>query len=195
MSFQISVIKKNQILAWVFTLVLCVAGILNYANDPRKNYQVEVSGKMEDSLGEAILVDSPNLVSNVDGYVESIAETSKTQTALEYFAQSRMSRNNAYGEQMEVYEKMLENPTLPESQKEVAQNEIKKINEQKNAIAIVENLLKLKGFGEVVIFKNAESINVVVAEENLSEAKVAQIQYIIQNEMGAKVENIHINNL
>ena len=43
--------------------------------------------------------------------------------------------------------------------------------------------------------QNEESINVVVAEEELTEAEVAQIQNIIQNELKSKAENIHINNL
>ena len=43
--------------------------------------------------------------------------------------------------------------------------------------------------------QNGESVNVIVAEEKLTEDKVAQIQNIIQNELKCKVENIHVNNL
>jgi hypothetical protein len=43
--------------------------------------------------------------------------------------------------------------------------------------------------------QNGESINVVVAEESLEEAQIAQIQNIVQNELNSKIENIHINNL
>ena len=80
MSFQISIIKKNHILAWMLIMILFVAGMLNYTNDPKKNYVVEVSGRMEDDLGEAVLVDSPHLVSNVDAYVADLQETSKTKS-------------------------------------------------------------------------------------------------------------------
>ena len=195
MSFRVSVIKKNQVLAWLLTLILGVAGILNYTNDPRKNFEVEVTGKMEDGLGEAVLVDSPHLVSNVDEYMDRLQEEKEVKVAEEYFAQSRIDRNRQFAEQMEVYEKMLSNDSLQEDQKRIAQDEIKRINANRNAISVAENLIKLKGVGEVVILQNGESINVVVAEENLTEAKVAQIQNIIEHEMGAKVENIHINNL
>lgn len=195
MNFKISVIKKNQILAWMVTIMLGVAGYLNYANDPSRNFDVEVTGKIDESLGDAILVDSNNLVSNVDEYMEDIEASAKLTLANEYFAKSRIERNNNFAEKLEVYEKMIENEQLSDEQKNTAQEEIKKINNQKNAISIAENLIKLKGFGDVVIMQNEESVNVVVAEEKLTEAKIAQIQNIIQNELGSKTENIHINNL
>ena len=195
MSFKVSVIKKNQILAWMITIMLCVAGYLNYVNDPSKNFDIEVTGIIEDNLGDAVLVDSNNLVSNVDDYMENIEADAKLTTANEYFAASRIDRNNNYAQRIEVYEKMLTNDNIEESQKSIAQEEIKNISDEKNAISIAENLIKLKGFGDVVIMRNGESINVVVAEEQLTEAKVAQIQNIIQNELKSKIENIHINNL
>ena len=195
MNFKISVIKKNQILAWMVTIMLGVAGYLNYANDPSRNFNVEVTGVIEENLGDAVLVDSDNLVSNVDNYMEDIETNAKLISANEYFAESRIERNNNFAERIEVYEKMLENETLAEEQKNIAQEEIKNINNQKNAISIAENLIKLKGFGDVVIMQNEESVNVVVAEEELTEAEVAQIQNIIQNELKSKAENIHINNL
>ena len=195
MSVKISIIKKNQVIAWMLTLILSVAGILNYANDPKRNYAVEVSGKMEDSLGDAVLVDSSNLVSNVDDYMNELKESEKVSTANEYFAKSRMERSNQYAEQMEIYEKMIENSSISEEQKATAQEEVRKIQQQKNAISIAENLIKLKGIGEVFIMQNGNSVNVVVAEEELSDAKVAQIQNIIHNELNSEIKDIHINNL
>ncbi len=195
MSFKFSVIKKNQVVAWMLTLVLGVAGVLNYSKDPRRNYDVEVSGRMEEPLGEAVLVDSPNLVSNVDGYLETIQKDEKIITAKEYFAKSRMERNDYFAEKISIYEKILENNAVSEEQKNQAQEELKRIHEQKNAVLVAENLIKMKGMGEVVILQNGDSINVVVAEEDLTEAEVAQIQHIVIHEMGGNPENIHINNL
>ena len=89
MNFKISVIKKNQILAWMVTIMLCVAGYLNYINDPARNFDVEVSGKIEENLGDAVLVDSSNLVSNIDGYMEDIEASAKLMEVTEYFAKSK----------------------------------------------------------------------------------------------------------
>lgn len=59
---------------------------------------------------------------------------------------------------------------------------------------IAENLIKNKGFKDVVIFVNNDSISVVVKAEKLQESDIAQIQSIVQRELNAKVENIHISN-
>ena len=76
--------------------------------------------------------------------------------------------------------------------KSISQKEISTINSQKNAIMIAENLIKNKGFKDVVIFVNNDSISVVVKAEKLQESDIAQIQSIVQRELNAKVENIHI---
>lgn len=195
MSFKVSIIKKNQILAWMITIMLCVAGYLNHSSNPKRNFDVEVTGTITDDLGSAVLVNGEGLVSNIDDYMSNIESSSKLITADEYFSKSRIERNNNYAKSIEVYEKMLENSNLEEKQKSVAQEEIRKINNEKNAISVAENLIKLKGFGDVVIMQNGDSVNVVVAEEELGENKIAQIQSIIQNELNSDVENIHINNL
>ena len=59
---------------------------------------------------------------------------------------------------------------------------------------ISENLIKTKGFKNVVIFSNEDSISVVIDKEKLEKEDIAQIQSIIAREMGAKIDNIHIMN-
>ena len=72
-------------------------------------------------------------------------------------------------------------------------DEIKKINDIKNSIMICENLIKTKGFENVIIFVNGESISVIVGIEELKQEEVAQIQNIVARELNCKVENIHIS--
>ena len=88
--------------------MLGVAGYLNYANDPARNFDVEVTGITDENLGEAVLVDSTNLVSNIDGYMDKVETDKKLKEANEYFAESRIERNKSFDERIEVYEKMLE---------------------------------------------------------------------------------------
>lgn len=195
MSFQISVIKKNQILVWGVTLMLVVAGYLNYQNDKNQGHDMELTSVMDENLGDAVFVDSNNLVTNIDSLVENIGTQNKKYTSSEYFLESRMNRNNLYAEQIEMYERMLKDTSLESEQKKMASSEIKRINDEKNAILIAENLIRLKGMEEVVILRNKESVNVVVLEDNLDEAKVAQIQNIVQNELGIEVKNIHVTSL
>ena len=87
----------------------------------------------------------------------------------------------------------MENEKIPSDQKDIAENEIKNINDKKNAIMITENLLKTKGFEDAVIFINDPSVNVVLKQNNLDTKQIAQIQNIIQRELKTEIENIHIS--
>ncbi len=49
-----------------------------------------------------------------------------------------------YSQMLESYQKILQNNNITDTQKEISQNEIKKINDTKNAIMITENLIKTK---------------------------------------------------
>ena len=59
---------------------------------------------------------------------------------------------------------------------------------------IAENLIKTKGFEDVLILVNDVNINVIVKTESLETNAIAQIQNIIAREMKANIENIHISN-
>lgn len=79
-----------------------------------------------------------------------------------------------------------------EEQKTIVTQEITKLNKEKNAIMICENLISTKGFENCVIFVNMDSVSVIIQAEELKTDEIAQIQNIISREIGAEVENIHI---
>lgn len=188
MGITFKVIKKNQILVVAVSLMLVVAGYLNYQYDPNSVYDVELTGAIEDDLGDAVFVSGDNAGTDID-ILDGAVETSSVE---EYFIQSKIDRTNSYAEQIEIYEKMVENTNIEVEQKSFAQEQIQKINRERDAIIISENLIKLKGFKNVLVLVNEGSINVVLEELNLSSAEVAQVQNIIMHEFGALAENIHI---
>ncbi len=195
MKFRVSVIKKNQILTWGLITVLVISGYLNYINDPKRMYDVEVADMVDPELGDAVFVDSNNLVTNLDDFFADVKDENFTQISDEFFSENRINRNKIYSEQLETYENVLKSPDSKEASLKFAQEEIIRINNEKNAISIAENLIKLKGIEEVVILINEGSVNVVVLEEDLTEAKVAQIQNIIQNELQVDVKNVHLSSI
>lgn len=204
--------KKNQVIIYVIALMLVVAGYLNFTADNNLNSAVLTSSSEEEldkmaNIGDAQLVSS-NVVSEENSTQENISnantETNTNNTIVtsssslnndnEYFSKSKLERDTMYSQQLETYENILNSSNSLETQKQSASEEIKKINNIKNSIMICENLIKTKGFEDVVIFVNGDSINVIVKDEQLAAEKVAQIQNIISRELNAKVENIHISN-
>lgn len=204
--------KKNQVIIYVIALMLVVAGYLNFTADNNLNSAVLTSSSEEEldkmaNIGDAQLVSS-NVVSEKNSTQENISnantETNTNNTIVtsssslnndnEYFSKSKLERDTMYSQQLETYENILNSSNSLETQKQSATEEIKKINDIKNGIMICENLIKTKGFKDVVIFVNGDSVNVIVKDEQLAAEKVAQIQNIISRELNAKVENIHISN-
>ena len=139
---------------------------------------------------------STNTVNNSENVINN--ETTQTNGKnsnidSSYFTESRLSREKMYSQMIESYQKILDSSQVSDTQKEISQNEIVKINETKNAIMITENLIKNKGFEDVVLFINGNSISIIVKAQELSTEQIAQIQNIVSRELGGEIENIHIS--
>ena len=72
-------------------------------------------------------------------------------------------------------------------------NEIANINKTRNAIMIAENLVLAKGFEDIVIFANTNSVSVIIKAENLGPEQIAQIQNIVSRELAISAEIISIS--
>jgi len=205
-------LKRNQVVIYSIALMLVIAGYLNYIEN---DDLIEISSNTQNvtNIGDATLVSNNETTEEaakennnievgqqeIDN--ESLEETvtdvnSNIDTSInegdEYFANSKLEREKMYSQMLETYQKILENTTISEEQKSIASSEITRINNNRNAIMICENLIAIKGFEEAVILANGESINVVVKANELSAEEIAQIQNIITREMETTIENIHI---
>ena len=147
------------------------------------------------NVGDGINGENSNTSNEDTNNIETsqTVETSSTQDD-GYFTKSRLERNTLYSQQIENYQDILNNTNVSEAQKQIAQEERTRINNEQNAIMITENLIKTKGIEDLVIFVNGDSINVIVKAEELNEEKIAQIQNIVTRELEAEIENIHIMN-
>ena len=211
------IIKKNQLTILVLALMLVTAGYLNYNSSVQTGTEVASIGDatlVSTNLSNSISNNTQNQVinndmaanittnekiesevaSSVSTTEESIATNSEAASTEEYFTSSRLERDTMYSQMLESYQKILNSTTTTEKQKSAAQTEIDNINKTKNAIMISENLIKTKGFNDVIIFLNDDSISVVINKEELEKEDIAQIQSIIAREMNAKIDDIHIMN-
>lgn len=210
------IIKKNQLTILVLALMLITAGYLNYNDTVQTQAEVAKIGDatlVSSNLSNSILNQNQNetLVENTNtnnsvnnNATEEASSLSTTEESTEvntqvtdtseYFTSSRLERDTMYSQMLESYQKILDSKTTTEKQKSAAQIEIDNINKTKNAIMICENLIKTKGFEDVVIFSNDDSTSVVINKEELAKEDIAQIQSIIAREMNADIEDIHIMN-
>lgn len=174
--------------------------------------------KSESNGNEEILEDNIEQTNNVQSNINNIennanttlstGETIETEETIatngataennygsdNYFTQSRLDRDTMYSQTLDTYQKIINNENISEDQKSIAQEEISKINKEKNSIMIAENLIKVKGFEDLIIFVNGENVSIIVKADKLEEKDIAQIQNIITRELGASIENINISN-
>lgn len=154
------------------------------------NENTEKNSNVNDISNSNVNNENPNAQTNNQVNAQSNFQTSTEDS---YFTQSRLDRDNMYSQMLENYQKILETDNLASEEKSNAQEEIQRINNEKNAIMIAENLIKTKGFEDVVLFVNNGNVTAVVKANSLDEQQVAQIQNIITRELNVKVNKINVS--
>ena len=195
-------LKKSSVVIYVLAIMLVTAGYWNYISreaqtietvSMEQNENTEENAN-DENLGDATLVSNNELIQEEkeqNGETGNKEETQKEEKD-GYFEESKLSRDTMYSQTLETYQGILNNTNVSEEQKAIVTEEISKLNKEKNAIMICENLISTKGFSNCVIFANVDSISVIVEADELQTDEIAQIQNIISREMGAEPENIHI---
>ena len=197
-------LKTSSIAVYVLALMLVTVGYWNYISKESQTLQTVSVGndttseeKKDENLGDAQLVSNNELIQDEEEQTnnekDSIEEQKENENKNDgYFGESRLARDTMYSQTLETYKEMLNNSNVSEEQKAIVTQEITKLNKEKNAIMICENLISTKGFEDCVIFVNVDSISVIIKATELKSDEIAQIQNIISREMGAEIENIHI---
>ena len=141
-----------------------------------------------------IIIENTDIDENIENTINNSSETSeKTSSEQDYFSLTKLERDTMYSQTLETYQKMLDNEKLTNEQKAIAVQEISNVTEEKNAIKISENLIKNKGYEEVVILKNSDNVNVIVKAKKLETEDIAKIQNIITRELKVDLDKINIS--
>ena len=214
------VLKRNQLIVLVISLMLITAGYLNFTSNQENIMTSTIADRSDAAIGDAELVSTipheENVIeqNNVNAVIENKIEEGVTQektkeaasditneaeivqTSTEdyYFTTAKLERNNMYSESLEIYQEMYNNINATAEAKVEALSKINNISNTKNAIMIAENLIIAKGFEDVVIFSNEGSVSVIVKIPELKQEEVAQIQNIVSRELNVGADIIHISN-
>ena len=218
------VLKRNQLIVLLISLMLITAGYLNFTANQENIMTSTIADRSDTAIGDAELVSTipheENVIeetnvntvvenkikevsqeTNVEEKTEEAAsnitnegETVQTSTEDYYFTTAKLERNTMYSESLETYQEMYNNINATAEAKVDALSKINNINNTKNAIMIAENLIIAKGFEDVVIFSNEGSVSVIVKIAELKQEEVAQIQNIVSRELNVEADIIHISN-
>ena len=180
--------KKGSVVIYILALMLVTAGYWAYLSNETKTIETvssENQNTTDEHLGDATLVNSNDVTNETTDNKKETNETNTETTSAEttktddYFQESKLSRDTMYSQTLETYQKMLDNANVSEEQKAIVTQEITKLNQEKNAIMICENLLSTKGFEKCVIFVNVDSVSVIIEKDELKQEEIAQVQNIV----------------
>ena len=146
----------------------------------------------ENNVSNKIINKNENLI---EEKTESETENNNIPVSItvENFSEIKLNRNIMYDEILETYQKIIDSTTISSEQKSIAVKEGENITKQKSSISVAEELIKLKGFEDVVILVNEDNVNVIIRIAHLTKAEVVQIQNIVMKELNVNIENISIS--
>ncbi len=127
----------------------------------------------EDEAGKAVFVNNSN-------------DTS-------YFVQAKLEREQARAKQKDILTEMINNTNVDQNKKSDAADEMLKIQERIEKDTAAEAMIEAKGFKEVYVRIDDDTVDVVVNKTELNESEIAQIEDIIKRKTGASVDKIRIS--
>ncbi|MEG1363181.1 MAG: SpoIIIAH-like family protein [Clostridia bacterium] len=162
-------IKKSKVALLSLTLMLVVAGYINY----------EYNSEREKELGKTVYVSSN--VNNVKIYEDNIAVF-------------KNDREKMFSELSENYRSVISNKNSDVNKISEYQSKLNELVEKKNLIAMVENIIKSKGIKDVAIIPtNTNYLNVVIkSEESMSNENIEKVKKIIMSEFKVKSDKISV---
>ena len=165
--------------------------IVNYRDSIVNNKDINETTNISYNSGNNKEDDSNNMI-NISESSNRI-ETEDKNKDNNYFEETKIERDKMYSEIIETYQKMIDSQNISSEQKAIAIQEISNISNIKNGIMISENLIKNKGFDEVVVLVNNGKVNVVLQNKKLNVEQISQIQNIVEKQFNTKIENINIS--
>lgn len=177
--------KKNVVAAAVLVTV-CAGIYLNwlYTEDTQ-----DVS--LTDTLDSEKIMDDSMLVMNTDEGENAAQELSETDTATDYFAAVRLSRQEARDSAIALLQEAMAYDT--ESQA-ASSEELEQIVQVALSEAQIESLVIAKGYSDCVAYMSDDGISVAVAapENGLMQEDVALITDIVMDQSGYDIDEIRI---
>ena len=186
--------KKRTAVASVVALLVCLAVYLNWSYQRGLDGDQSVSGDTQDVVSdETRLLGQLSEVNGSDDDNDGEAEDVGGKIE-EYFAQLRITRQQARDEAIDVLETTTNDESVSLESKEVAVASISKIANNAVTEARIESLVLAKGYSDCAVFLNDDSLSIVVApvEGGLKSEDAIRIKDIAVSETDIGVQNIRI---
>lgn len=154
-------------------IMICVVslGMIDYLND--KQAKVDRSNAMQ--VAKSI-----------------IPEQAVPVTSLDFFTEYRLERDKVRSERSDILREIVKNSKSDEARQRAQDSVLKMVLEKQRELEM-ENLIKSRGFSDVLVFLRDNSVSAIVKTNSLSREEVIQVADIISRVAGIKAEDITIS--
>ena len=208
------VFKRNQVIITALVLMIAVAGYLSYVDQSGvddRDFSLNTDGDinalvLDNMTGQEVMVSNVT-ASGQDGETNGSAENSTGNSTREpgsavfvnttndssFFVQAKLSREQNIAKQKEVLTALINNSNIEKEQKATYAAAMLAIQQKLEKEASAEEMIQAKGFSEVYVNIDENTVDVVVGKTMLNDSELAQIEDIIKRKTGVSVENIRIS--
>lgn len=211
-------IKKNQIIISALVVMVAAAGYLNYID----SNQSAISDVMYSEEGEVAINDENPEIAAVEittsesAEVEDTANSEKSLSSdtdeaadpnageavfvnssndSSYFVQAKLDREQARSKEKDMLNEMLNNKNIDENKKSEITTAMLQIQQRIEKETAAEAMIESKGFNEVYVRIDDDTVDVVVDKAELTDSEIAQIEDIVKRKTGVSADKIRITPL
>ena len=179
---------KKSILVCCCLFIIGVSVYSDFILNAGKDKATESSYLYTSEANPDITSDSAKIL----GEAKLVDNIGKAESDDSYFVSAELNRERSREEALETLQVVIDSAeTLPDV-KDKALDRMISIASEIETEALVEEMIKAKGFEECLAVMTGDNINVIVKTPGLLTSEVAQITEIVMEETGFTAENIKI---
>lgn len=181
--------------------MIAIAGYLNYSGRLFGDSQDGTAEANADLANQELLdISQDDLETSEEDIVSTDSEAEGTPgeavltsgTAETTVAQAKVTREQVRAQNKETLQAIIDNTNLSDAEKQDAVAQMVQLTEISEQEAAIETLMASKGFSEAVVSLDADSADIVVKADELTDANRAQIEDIVTRRTEIAPENIVI---
>lgn len=203
------IVKRNQIVIAALTVLLGVAGYINFsgntlnladnkASDGDATESAFAETDLDISAGEIMIADmesEENIELNSDEENIGEAVLTSTDTAAVSTMNIKLNREQVRSKSKEYYLEIINGDNMDEAAVQSATDAYIRMTENMEKEAEAETLLLAKGFSGVIVSIGEDSVDVVLGQAELTDVERAQIEDVVVRKTGCTVDQIIITTI
>lgn len=112
-----------------------------------------------------------------------------------YFIQAKLEREQSRAKQKDLLNEMLNNDKIGADKKSSAADQMLEIQKRIEKETAAEAMIEAKGFKEVYVRIDDDTVDVVVDRTQLTDSEIAQIEDVVKRKTGVSADKIRISPL